>query len=787
MASNVILKVLRLKDEVSGPLAGVAKAAGAASGGLDGVGDAAEEAAGGLGAAAGAAGEASGGLGGLAGAAGEAAGGLGAAGGAADDAADDLGDLAGSTKEAGGGLLKSAKKMAVFAAAAMAAVQTIKALTQGLADSRNELADTATRTGLTVKTLAGLRLAAEGSGQQLSSLASGLQQMPKRMADVARGTGEALIAFKALGVSATDDITGKLRPADDVLNELLGKLNEMPEGAEKAAMATQAFGESGGALMQALSGSELEDFTALATQYGVSIAPEAMKQSGAWERQVANLGLAFDGFKDKMSSALSGTDGVSGLIGAASSAMVYMGSVLSQLRSVMGQTFGEMLKPLVAMKLALEGDTAAALKLIEGLDFGKISGLDQVMSLPDVLSKAAEEVAEFNRLAAATITPSGAAGGPSGGGGGGAPAAAAAAAAAAEAGGAAPAPIVDELVDQSGQLQEAFRALLEMMSDTSDTAKNAAETFAVPLKLSEKLAETQAEAQANWNTLAETAFDLGLAFDDAFISMSETAQAEIDAIGVAFKQAQKIEKSERAGAAAGTAGDIIGAVSDPTAALSAAGPWGMVIAGVMSIGEDFKEFFTGVFDGLLATVAGILEDLPEVLFEIIPGFITGLIGTLIPSLFKMIPALISGIFTKLPEALIKGFKKAFQDIWQGIKDFFSNIFKLGKEGKNTGQKIGNTITDIFTFGQGRKVHEFHSGGFVPRDGQFLLKQGERVVPPTGADTQTAGRGLAAFSGGGANVTINTSVVDSNAIDALGRELDRHFGSFGRSSLPVFGS
>jgi len=724
MASNVITKVLRLKDEASGALGDVGDAAADTSSELDAVED--------------------------------------------------------STKKAGRSFADSAKRMAVFAAAGVAAFKSIKALTQGLADSRNQLADTATRTGLTVKTLAGLRLAAEGSGQQLASLATGLQQLPKRMADVARGTGEALIAFEALGVSATD-AAGQLRPADDVLKELLGKLNDIEDPTARAAMATQAFGESGGALMQALEGSDLEDFTALAEKYGVSIAPEAMKQSGAWERQVANLGLAFDGFKDKMSSALSGTDGVSGLIGAASSAMVFMGSVLSQLRTLAGETFGEMIKPLVAIKLAFEGDTEAALRLIEGLDFGKISGLDQVMSLPDVLSKAADEVAEFNRLAAATITPSGAAGGPSGSGGGGA----AAAAAAAE-GGAAPAPIVDELVDQSHQIQDLFDAINSMMKDTTATAKKAAETFAVPLKQSEQLAATQAEAQANWNGLVETAFEFGLAFDDAFVSMAETAQAEIAAIGTAFDEALKIEKAERVEKAAGVAGDVVGAVVDPTAALAATGPWGMVIAGVMAIGEDFKEFFKGVFDGVIAAVAGILEDLPVVLFEIIPVFITRLIGTLIPSLFKMIPALLTGIFTKLPAALIRGFRQAFQDIWQGIKDFFTGLFKIGdgKGGKKLKEVQGAAIDEISKF---FGIEKFHSGGFVPRDGQFLLKQGERVVPPTGADTQTAGRGLAAFSGGGANVTINTNVVDPNAIDALGRQLDRHFGSFGRSSLPVFGS
>ena len=35
------------------------------------------------------------------------------------------------------------------------------------------------------------------------------------------------------------------------------------------------------------------------------------------------------------------------------------------------------------------------------------------------------------------------------------------------------------------------------------------------------------------------------------------------------------------------------------------------------------------------------------------------------------------------------------------------------------------------------------------------------------------------------VTINTNVVDPNSIESLGKLLNRHFGSFGNSTNPLF--
>ena len=99
--------------------------------------------------------------------------------------------IGGATEKAGKQAKKAktdyaqlAGKLVAFGLAAKAGLGAVKALTQGLADSRNELADTATRTGITAHTLAGLRLAAEGSGLTLGNLSGSLALFPKRMRDM---------------------------------------------------------------------------------------------------------------------------------------------------------------------------------------------------------------------------------------------------------------------------------------------------------------------------------------------------------------------------------------------------------------------------------------------------------------------------------------------------------------------------------------------------------------------------------------------------------------------------
>jgi len=178
---------------------------------------------------------------------------------------------------------------------------------QEIADARNDITDASTRSGIATETLEGLRLAAEGSGLSFSSLTSGLDQFGARLSQAAEGTGRTAEAFAALGVEVVD-AQGNLRDGDAVLRETLASLNAMEPSAERSALAVEALGRTGGKLLQALSGTELEAFVALTREFGVGVGPDAARSAGEWQRATAELNTVLDGLKAELFDAVGGAD-----------------------------------------------------------------------------------------------------------------------------------------------------------------------------------------------------------------------------------------------------------------------------------------------------------------------------------------------------------------------------------------------------------------------------------------------------------------------------------------------
>ena len=262
-----------------------------------------------------------------------------------------------------------AGKLVAFGLAAKAATASVRAMTQDLADSRNELADTATRTGITAETLAGLRLAAEGSGLSLGNLSGSLALFPKRMRDMQAGIGESKRAFEELGVSVMN-ADGSLRDADTVLKEALSAISQLPDATTRAAVATELFGRSGTALLQALSGTELQDFVEQAKMFGIDIGPEAAKAAADYQREVAQLSMVSEKSASIMAEAF-GMDGVGKVLKGLGAAMLTLSTlfkgVMNTLRDVFGLfvekfeiRFSFLMELLSAAKMALGGDFKAA-------------------------------------------------------------------------------------------------------------------------------------------------------------------------------------------------------------------------------------------------------------------------------------------------------------------------------------------------------------------------------------------------------------------------------------------
>ena len=335
MASGTITKILKLKDEASPELRKLSGEADKTAKKVDNLGDEAKET-----------GEQLKGMGGKAKQAG--------------DKTKQAGDKA---KDTGDALKGMAMKGAAAGLAILGAVKALIALNQRLADSKNELIDTGVKTGLTAETIGGLRLAAKGSGQELGALASGLTQFPKRMADASRGTGEALIAFKELGIEV-NDTSGKMRSADDVLRETVAAINEVPDATQRSALATQAFGRAGTNLMVALSGEDLQKFIVLAKEFGVSVGPEAAAAAARWQREMALWDTTMDGSLEKLAVAVTGTKDMGEATQGATTALIFFTEIwagaAAALREAVAGPFEFAIEAMRAWANLIQGDFSDA-------------------------------------------------------------------------------------------------------------------------------------------------------------------------------------------------------------------------------------------------------------------------------------------------------------------------------------------------------------------------------------------------------------------------------------------
>lgn len=797
---NVIQYLVKLQDKASAALKGIGSAAGEAGTKVDGVNE-----------------------------------GLKGTKKSSDDAASSLPKASQSFGEVAG-------KAVMAATAAMAAAKAFKAMTQGLADSRNELADTATKTGLNVSTLASLRLAAEGSGLQLGKLSRGLQQLPKRMADTARGTGEALIAFEALGVSAVDS-DGNLRGADETLRELLTKLNEVEDPTTRASLATQAFGGSGAFLMQALSGAELEQFSALANHYGVSLAPKAMKASADWQREVAGLSLVFDGLKDSLMSAMTGTDGATGLLSDVTAGFVFLGSVAGRIAEMIATTWSNALIPIRAAIAALSGDMFGAQKMMEEFRPKLMFGFVPLFELDGAIDEATESMEQFRQAMEATKN--------------------AAVALPGGRGGTPPEAVVPEAgqvgetgVDDSAAKEAAARmkAFMKSIEKLSNAGAKAAKSTMKQEKESVKMQHALDGMSGDFQAAALQSIDLGDEAMVAFVGIKDDFEASMQAMEAAIPKQKLQEAGQAMGAGLGVGTDIMSTGGMGT--LAGAGAVGAGAAGLIGMGQmgkdaydqeieqraqqaaserqaalqeqrdaaqaqgfseaeleaqglgqediqqagevtaadtkeaeaglDQNEFIAeqvqavvqGVIDGILAIAQALpdilsalipmlLIQLPKAIIEMIPTLIEKLIPVLvgqlpvalIKSILINVPKMIGMLITQLIPGIVIGVGRALSQFWRGIV---------------------NMLRDFFSFGSKQ------TGGFVPKTANYLLHQGERVVPSTGAGSGTASKGLSAFNTSGPSLTVNTNVVSPDAIPELSRLIDREMGAGGRAAVDLWG-
>ena len=720
---------------------------------------------------------------------------------AADDAADKLKDTDKASESVSASFSNMAKKATAAAAVVAAVGAAVFKLNQRLADARNELIDTATRTGLATKTIAGLKLAAEGSGQQLNALAAGLGQFPKRMADAARGTGEALVAFEKLGISVLD-ANDNMKSADQVIREVSAAINMVEDPTERSALAVQAFGRSGANLMVALGGKELDQFIEQAERFGVQVGPNAAKAADDWQRSVALMGTTFDGTIDRIASAVFGGGGMSEVVNSMSAAMAglanFVQTVLDQFRAGVENIMVALIHAGKVMRAVLSRDFEGAGQAFDNFKARMQSGIKGIAGTallagtgPGVFMAAARTSME------ATATGAGAG---AGAGTGafrrpGKESETAAKAAASE---------LDALAKQvailtnkafpTTQIDESTK-LIEALTAARDRARKSRRDDFDALIADAKRARGELQSVEIRKWADTTASALATAQDGV-----ANLNSEIEALAESAAQMLADRRAAMFGAA--TAG--VGALSDVGGLVGGMGPAGGLVAAISGAGQQAAGTEGGLSAMVKANVEGFVEgikvlikEFPSIITDVLPDLIGTLVPELIFALVEAAPHIAKAIIIDLPAALSQGFLEAFGKVFKQVKDFFKQLFLNLIPGRQKGERGGKTVLEgigdfakdvgkglanLLTFGL---VDSKQTGGFVNRTGLHLLHQGEFVQANSGTIPQSA-RGRMGGGGGAVNITINTNVVDPNSIDQLGRLLQRHFGGMGRSTLPIFG-
>ena len=168
----------------------------------------------------------------------------------------------------------------------------------------DQLGEMSEKIGVPVKELSRLAYAAQVTGVPLETLEKSLVQLSKGMVEAADG-GKAAETFKKLGVDVLD-ASGKMRSSEAVLQDLSDRFKEMPDGAQKTALAMEMFGKSGADMLLMLNngGDGLRTLTEEAKKMGLEITEEQAKSAGKFNENLDKLGTLAKGLGVKLAAAL---------------------------------------------------------------------------------------------------------------------------------------------------------------------------------------------------------------------------------------------------------------------------------------------------------------------------------------------------------------------------------------------------------------------------------------------------------------------------------------------------
>lgn len=183
--------------------------------------------------------------------------------------------------------------------AAISAVGAGMALAiRGQINAADDLAKASARIGVPVEALSQLRHAAELSGVSVNSLDNAMQRLSRGMVQNAG-------RFKDLDV-VVRGADGQMRATVDVLQDVADRLAEMPEGAERTALAIELLGRNGAEMLPMLQGgsSGIRQMMEEADRLGLTLDSKTAKAAEAFNDNLLRLRRTMTGFARQITAAL---------------------------------------------------------------------------------------------------------------------------------------------------------------------------------------------------------------------------------------------------------------------------------------------------------------------------------------------------------------------------------------------------------------------------------------------------------------------------------------------------
>lgn len=184
------------------------------------------------------------------------------------------------------------------------AIKGVVEMFEAVAEAADHAAKESMRTGIAIQALQELGHAAESSDSSLASLESGLSKLEKGMEKAAKTSkGPVVDALHKLKLSLS---SFKGLSAEEQFALIADKIAAMPDGLEKATIATQLFGGAGRSLIPLLdAGSEgIAEMRHEAHELGIVVDEQTAKAFSEFNDQTARVHKSLAGIKTQIAEAL---------------------------------------------------------------------------------------------------------------------------------------------------------------------------------------------------------------------------------------------------------------------------------------------------------------------------------------------------------------------------------------------------------------------------------------------------------------------------------------------------